>query len=86
MSDLYEQRLQIVEQYDRAGFYAYHVADHHSTPLGMAPSPSVVLSAVAQRTKALRFGPLCGPNRLNRLLLNVEGASRRPRANFGDTQ
>jgi alkanesulfonate monooxygenase SsuD/methylene tetrahydromethanopterin reductase-like flavin-dependent oxidoreductase (luciferase family) len=58
MSDLYEQRLQIVEQYDRAGFYAYHVAEHHSTPLGMAPSPSVFLSAVAQRTKALRFGPL----------------------------
>ena len=58
MSDLYEQRLQIVEQYARAVFYAYHVAEHHSTPLGMAPSPSVFLSAVAQRTKALRFGPL----------------------------
>lgn len=58
ISDLYEQRLQIVEQYDRAGFYAYHLAEHHSTPLGMAPSPSVFLAAVAQRTKALRFGPL----------------------------
>ncbi len=58
ISDLYEQRLQIVEQYDRAGFYAYHLAEHHSTPLGMAPSPGVFLSAVAQRTKALRFGPL----------------------------
>jgi alkanesulfonate monooxygenase SsuD/methylene tetrahydromethanopterin reductase-like flavin-dependent oxidoreductase (luciferase family) len=56
--DLYEQRLQIVEQYDRAGFYAYHLAEHHSTPLGMAPSPAVFLSAVAQRTRALRFGPL----------------------------
>ena len=58
MSDLYDQRLQIVEQYDRSGFYAYHLAEHHSTPLGMAPSPSVFLSAVAQRTKTLRFGPL----------------------------
>lgn len=58
ISDLYEQRLQIIEQYDRAGFDAYHLAEHHSTPLGMAPSPSVFLSAVAQRTKALRFGPL----------------------------
>ena len=58
ISDLFEQRLQIVEQYDRAGFHAYHLAEHHSTPLGMAPSPSVFLSAVAQRTKALRFGPL----------------------------
>jgi alkanesulfonate monooxygenase SsuD/methylene tetrahydromethanopterin reductase-like flavin-dependent oxidoreductase (luciferase family) len=58
ISDLYDQRLQIVEQYDRAGFYAYHLAEHHSTPLGMAPSPSVFLAAVAQRTKTLRFGPL----------------------------
>lgn len=58
ISDLYDQRLRIVEHYDRAGFYSYHLAEHHSTPLGMAPSPSVFLSAVAQRTKALRFGPL----------------------------
>ncbi|TMA87640.1 MAG: LLM class flavin-dependent oxidoreductase, partial [Deltaproteobacteria bacterium] len=39
-------------------FYAYHVAEHHSTPIGMAPSPSVFLSAIAQRTKTLRFGPM----------------------------
>jgi alkanesulfonate monooxygenase SsuD/methylene tetrahydromethanopterin reductase-like flavin-dependent oxidoreductase (luciferase family) len=57
-TELYEQRLEIAEQYDRAGFYAYHLAEHHSTPLGMAPSPSVFLSALAQRTKRLRFGPL----------------------------
>jgi len=58
MLALYDQRLKIVEQYDRAGFFAYHLAEHHSTPLGMAPSPSVFLSAVAQRTTRLRFGPL----------------------------
>jgi alkanesulfonate monooxygenase SsuD/methylene tetrahydromethanopterin reductase-like flavin-dependent oxidoreductase (luciferase family) len=54
----YEARLKIIEAYDRLGFYAYHVAEHHSTPLGMAPSPSVFLAAVAQRTRRLRFGPL----------------------------
>jgi alkanesulfonate monooxygenase SsuD/methylene tetrahydromethanopterin reductase-like flavin-dependent oxidoreductase (luciferase family) len=54
----YEARLTIIEAYDRLGFYAYHVAEHHSTPLGMAPSPSVFLAAVAQRTRRLRFGPL----------------------------
>jgi alkanesulfonate monooxygenase SsuD/methylene tetrahydromethanopterin reductase-like flavin-dependent oxidoreductase (luciferase family) len=54
----YEQRLAVVEAIDRAGFYAYHLAEHHATPLGMAPSPSVFLSAVAQRTKRLRFGPM----------------------------
>jgi alkanesulfonate monooxygenase SsuD/methylene tetrahydromethanopterin reductase-like flavin-dependent oxidoreductase (luciferase family) len=54
--DLYEQRLKVIELFDRFGFYAYHVAEHHFTPLGMAPSPSVFLSAVSQRTKQLRFG------------------------------
>jgi alkanesulfonate monooxygenase SsuD/methylene tetrahydromethanopterin reductase-like flavin-dependent oxidoreductase (luciferase family) len=58
LQDFYEARLRLVEAYDRAGFYAYHVAEHHSTPLGMAPSPSVFLSAVAQRTRRLRFGAL----------------------------
>ena len=58
LSDYYEARLKLTELYDSAGFYAYHVAEHHATPLGMAPSPSVFLAAVAQRTKRLRFGPM----------------------------
>ena len=53
----YEDRLRLIEMYDRAGLYAYHLAEHHGTPLGMAPSPSVFLAAVAQRTQRLRFGP-----------------------------
>jgi alkanesulfonate monooxygenase SsuD/methylene tetrahydromethanopterin reductase-like flavin-dependent oxidoreductase (luciferase family) len=57
-ADFYEERLASVELYDRAGFHAYHIAEHHATPLGMAPSPSVFLAAVAQRTKRLRFGPM----------------------------
>jgi alkanesulfonate monooxygenase SsuD/methylene tetrahydromethanopterin reductase-like flavin-dependent oxidoreductase (luciferase family) len=56
LRDLYEQRLKVIEAFDRSGFYAYHVAEHHFTPLGMAPSPSVFLSAVGQRTQRLRFG------------------------------
>ncbi|MGH7153294.1 MAG: LLM class flavin-dependent oxidoreductase [Acetobacteraceae bacterium] len=54
----FQDRLRLVEAYDRAGFFGYHVAEHHATPLGLAPSPSVWLSAVAQRTRRLRFGPL----------------------------
>ena len=54
----YQERLQFVEAYDRAGFYAYHTAEHHATPLGLAASPSVFLAAVAERTRNLRFGPL----------------------------
>jgi alkanesulfonate monooxygenase SsuD/methylene tetrahydromethanopterin reductase-like flavin-dependent oxidoreductase (luciferase family) len=58
LRDFYEARLKIIEAYDRLSFYAYHVAEHHSTPLGLAPSPSIFLSAIAQRTRRLRFGPL----------------------------
>jgi alkanesulfonate monooxygenase SsuD/methylene tetrahydromethanopterin reductase-like flavin-dependent oxidoreductase (luciferase family) len=54
----FADRLTLAEEYDRAGFYGYHVAEHHATPLGLAPSPSVFLSALAQRTTRLRFGPL----------------------------
>jgi alkanesulfonate monooxygenase SsuD/methylene tetrahydromethanopterin reductase-like flavin-dependent oxidoreductase (luciferase family) len=54
----FEERLKLIEAYDRAGFYGYHLAEHHNTPLGYAPSPGIFLSAVAQRTKQLRFGPM----------------------------
>jgi alkanesulfonate monooxygenase SsuD/methylene tetrahydromethanopterin reductase-like flavin-dependent oxidoreductase (luciferase family) len=58
LHEFYEDRLKLAELYDRLGFYCYQIAEHHSTPLGMAPSPSVFLSAVAQRTRRLNFGPL----------------------------
>ena len=54
----YADRLRIIEAYDAAGFDSYHVAEHHGTPLGMAPSPGIFLASVAQRTHRLRFGPL----------------------------
>jgi alkanesulfonate monooxygenase SsuD/methylene tetrahydromethanopterin reductase-like flavin-dependent oxidoreductase (luciferase family) len=58
LSTFYEDRFKLIEAYDRAGFYGYHCAEHHSTPLGMAPSPSVYLTAIGQRTRRLNFGPL----------------------------
>lgn len=58
ITEHFENRLKLAEVYDRAGFHAYHIAEHHGTPLGLASSPSVFLAAVAQRTKRLRFGPL----------------------------
>ena len=39
-----------MELFDRAGFHAYHLAEHRDAA-GMAPSPSVFLAAVAQRTR-----------------------------------
>src|SRR5262249_41712777 len=58
LGEYYHARLKRIEAHDRMGFYAYHLAEHHGTPIGMAPSPNVFLSAVAQRTRRLRFGPL----------------------------
>jgi len=58
LAQQFEDRLKLIEAYDGLGFYAYHLAEHHGTPLGLAPSPGIFLAAVAQRTKRLRFGPL----------------------------
>jgi alkanesulfonate monooxygenase SsuD/methylene tetrahydromethanopterin reductase-like flavin-dependent oxidoreductase (luciferase family) len=58
LSELYANRLIIAEAYDRAGFYGYHVAEHHTTPLGAAASPALIFAALAYRTRKLRFGPL----------------------------
>jgi alkanesulfonate monooxygenase SsuD/methylene tetrahydromethanopterin reductase-like flavin-dependent oxidoreductase (luciferase family) len=53
-----EARLRMAEAYDAHGFHCYHVAEHHGTPLGLAPSPGVLFAALSQRTTRLRFGPL----------------------------
>jgi len=54
----YEERLRLLEFADEAGFYCYHLAEHHNTELSTVPSPNLFLSAVAQRTRRLRLGPL----------------------------
>ena len=58
MRQLYEERLQLLEAAEAAGFFCYHLAEHHATPLGMAPSPALFLAAAAQRTSRIRLGPL----------------------------
>jgi alkanesulfonate monooxygenase SsuD/methylene tetrahydromethanopterin reductase-like flavin-dependent oxidoreductase (luciferase family) len=55
----YEERLQMIEAAEAAGFHCYHIAEHHGSPLCVGPSPSVFLAAVAQRTTRIRLGPLC---------------------------
>jgi alkanesulfonate monooxygenase SsuD/methylene tetrahydromethanopterin reductase-like flavin-dependent oxidoreductase (luciferase family) len=57
-SQHYETRLMLIEAAERLGFNSYHVAEHHGTPLGLAPSPNLYLAAVAQRTTRLKFGPM----------------------------
>ncbi|MFB7868085.1 LLM class flavin-dependent oxidoreductase [Streptomyces sp. NPDC056069] len=53
------ERLRLLEAADSAGFYAYHLAQHHATPLGMAPSPALFLAAAAQRTRQIRSPTYC---------------------------
>ena len=54
----FDDRLRLIELYERAGFHAYHIAEHHATPLNMVPVPGVFLGAVARATKRIRLGPL----------------------------
>ena len=56
--ELYEERLRLIEAADQNGFYCYHIAEHHGSPLNMTPSPNLFLAAAAQRTKKIRLGTL----------------------------
>ncbi len=58
LEQLYAERLRLLAAADEAGFYCYHLAEHHSTPLGCAPSPGVFLAALATRTRRIHLGPL----------------------------
>jgi alkanesulfonate monooxygenase SsuD/methylene tetrahydromethanopterin reductase-like flavin-dependent oxidoreductase (luciferase family) len=57
VADFYEHRLRLLERYDAAGFHSYHLAEHHATPLGLAPVPGLFLAAATQRTRRIRLGP-----------------------------
>ncbi len=54
----YEERMQLAELYDRSGFHCYHQSEHHATTLSMAPSQSVFLAAMTQRTQKIKLCPL----------------------------
>ena len=58
IGQIYEERLQLLEYADTAPFVCYHLAEHHQTPLGLAPSPALFLASAAQRTRRIRLGPL----------------------------
>ena len=59
ISQLFDERLRFYAEADEAGFYCVHIAEHHCSPVNMAPSPSVFLAALARETKQIHFGPLC---------------------------
>jgi alkanesulfonate monooxygenase SsuD/methylene tetrahydromethanopterin reductase-like flavin-dependent oxidoreductase (luciferase family) len=57
-SDTYDDRLKLLQLYDEAGFFAYHLTEHHFTPLGLAPSPNLFLAAASRVTTRLRLATL----------------------------
>ena len=59
LGSLYKDRLRLLARADQCGYFCYHVAEHQGTPLCMAPSPSLLLAAVASSTENIHFGPLC---------------------------
>ena len=54
----FEDRLALLQAAEAAGFYGYHLTEHHATPLSMTPSPSVFLAAAARETRRIRLGTL----------------------------
>ena len=58
LNKTYAERIRITRAAEAAGFRGYHLAEHHGTPLGAAPSPGVFLAALAQATSSIRIGPL----------------------------
>ena len=69
-ADQLEQRLRLLQLYDRLGFDRYMLTEHHGTPLSLVPSPHLFLAAASQRTSRIRLGtlvtllPLYNPLRL----------------------
>ena len=47
LGQLYADRLTDRRGLRPRGFYGYHVAEHHTTPLGAAASPALIFAALA---------------------------------------
>ena len=58
LNEVYELRLKQIEAFDQSGFYAYHLAEHHTPAVhSLAPSQNVFLAAASQRTRDLKLAP-----------------------------
>ena len=71
LDQIYRDRLEQIRRFDSAGFYGYHLAEHHTPAVhSLAPSQNIFLAAAALQTEKLRLGsciyvlPLHHPIRL----------------------
>ena len=58
LHETYDRRMDLLRALEAAGFYGYHLSEHHATPLSMTPSPNLFLAAAARETKKIRLGTL----------------------------
>lgn len=81
LAKTYDERLRLLRAAEEAGFYGYHLTEHHATPLSSTPSPTVYLAAAARETTRIRLGallfllPLYHPVRLAQELLMLDNLS-----------
>ncbi|MET7571980.1 LLM class flavin-dependent oxidoreductase [Streptomyces sp. NPDC005492] len=54
---LYESRITFLKRAEEAGFYGFHLAEHHGHRLSASPSASVFLAALARETTRLKLIP-----------------------------
>lgn len=58
LDQIYRDWLHQVELFDAAGFYAYHLAEHHTPAVhSLAPSQNVFLAAAARSTHQIKLCP-----------------------------
>jgi alkanesulfonate monooxygenase SsuD/methylene tetrahydromethanopterin reductase-like flavin-dependent oxidoreductase (luciferase family) len=58
LNALYGEHLAFIAEAEAAGFWGFHLAEHHSTPLSTTPSPGLFLAAASQRTTRIRLGAM----------------------------
>jgi alkanesulfonate monooxygenase SsuD/methylene tetrahydromethanopterin reductase-like flavin-dependent oxidoreductase (luciferase family) len=58
LAESYDQRFEMLQFAEQRGYWCYHLAEHHFSSLGGAPSPSVFLAAAAKATTTIRVGSL----------------------------
>jgi alkanesulfonate monooxygenase SsuD/methylene tetrahydromethanopterin reductase-like flavin-dependent oxidoreductase (luciferase family) len=58
LAQQYDERLELIAAADKAGFYCYHLAEHHATPLNTTPIPGLFLAAAARLTAKIKLGPM----------------------------
>lgn len=56
IADFYRETIGQAEYGDTLGYDTFFVAEHHFHQYGVVPDPTVMLSAIAQRTRQLRVG------------------------------